>query len=451
MDAESLRPISAVLDGLLRGRAVRRIRRPDSWSLGLDLASGGVLGFCWDPARPAAGICLWQWPKGAPEDALAHHLKGARILGVTAVENEPILRLEVSGGPAGSFVWEPLGRSSNAFLLGESDRILWSGRTLKGDFRTGEPGTTWTPPPPKQPGGVKRSGIEDASAYIEHDGPEALLDGLLERGRRAAISSVGRREKAVKRKRLAVLADRVQGEGWIDAEATANALLASGDLHRRGETLRRVVDYAADPPGTVDVPLDPAKTVLENVDGLFRKVRKGRARMEATRLILEEISSELRTLEAKRAYFEACEDLSVLFPEGRRVRSDPAPQARRALPQGVAGVPLPLGFAGYAGKSAVGNDTVSFKIGKGSDFWFHAEDYPGCHVVVRNPRRVDTLPPVVEQAAALYAARHSGAPGGNRLAVTVSRCKNLRRVAGSPGRVMISSHRTVFVDLPRSE
>ena len=115
----------------------------------------------------------------------------------------------------------------------------------------------------------------------------------------------------------------------------------------------------------------------------------------------------------------------------------------------MASVPLPKGFTGYAGKSAEGNDTVSFKLGRGGDFWFHAEDYAGCHVVVRCPPETEDLPYEVEQAAALYAADHSGAPPGNRVAVVVSRCKYLRRVKGAPGRVMMSSHRTVFVDLPR--
>ncbi len=451
MDAQSLQHISDALDRAVHGRVVRRVVRPDPWAMGLELQGGVTLGFCWEPGRPAVGLCPWRWPKGAPEDVLAVHLKGGRIKGASAVQGEPILRLELAGGLAKALVWEPMGRSSNALLLGEADRILWAGRILKGEFRTGEPGTTWEPPPSGPVAGGGRDVIGDAADLLETEGPEALRAGLLERGRRAALTALRRREKSLRRRHAAVMGDREEGEAWIGAEAAANALLASGDLHRRGESVRVVTDYAAVPPARLEVPLDPSRTVLENADRLFKKARKGKARLEATGGILKEIEAGLESLATERERLENCEDLSALFPEGRRVRSDPAPQARRTLPPGVASVPLPLGFSGYAGKSAAGNDAVSFKIGRGADFWFHAEDYPGCHVVVRNPRRLETLPPAVEQAAALYAARHSGAPAGNRLAVTASRCKYLRRVAGAPGRVMIASHRTVFVDLPRSE
>jgi predicted ribosome quality control (RQC) complex YloA/Tae2 family protein len=115
----------------------------------------------------------------------------------------------------------------------------------------------------------------------------------------------------------------------------------------------------------------------------------------------------------------------------------------------VAAVPLPGGFVGYAGKDSAGNAAVSFRLGRGADFWFHASDYPGCHVVVRNPNRAEVLPPEVERAAALYAAAHSRAPAGNRIAVVMARCKDLRPAPGSPGQVFLSGGRALFVDLPR--
>ena len=60
-------------------------------------------------------------------------------------------------------------------------------------------------------------------------------------------------------------------------------------------------------------------------------------------------------------------------------------------------------------------------------------------MVVRCPPKLEELPYDVEQAAALYAATHSGAPPGNRVAVVMSRCKFLRRVPGALGRVMMAS------------
>jgi predicted ribosome quality control (RQC) complex YloA/Tae2 family protein len=413
--------------------------------------NGGVtLGFCWEPTSLAAGLCAWRWPRGTPEEILTRHGQGARVEGVRAVPGEPILRLELSGHAARALVWEAIGRSANAFLLGEGDLILWSGRLLKGPLRTGRTGEPWTPPPGRPARADAGAVLADAVADFLDEGPERLMGGLLSRGRRAALARLDHRAKALRRKLESLESDRTEGASWAALEPLAQSLLTSGNLGRRGESERRVWDYTRDPPEEVMVPLDPAKSVRENAEDLFRKIHRGKARMAATREHAEAAQRELDDLPEQRAGIESCTQLTALFPEGRRATRAAPPQVRRTLPPGVATVPLPGGFTGYAGKSAEGNDTVTFSLGRGGDFWFHAEDYAGCHVVVRCPRGMDALPYDVEQAAALYAAAHSGAPPGNRLSVSMSRCKYLRRVKGSPGRVMMGSHRTLFVDLPRA-
>jgi predicted ribosome quality control (RQC) complex YloA/Tae2 family protein len=372
------------------------------------------------------------------------------VEGVRALPGEPVLRLEFSGHTARALIWEAIGRSANAFLLGEGDLILWSARLLKGPLRAGRTGEPWTPPPPRpeRPNSPGEAG--DASSYFLGEGPERLLEGLLGRGRRTALARLDQRGKALHRKIESLEGDRREGATWAALEPFAQSLLASGNLNRRGESERRVWDYARDPPAEITVPLDPAKSVRQNAEDLFRKVHRGKARVAATQEHAQAARRELEHLPEQRAEMESCNQLSALFPEGRRAARAVVPQARRTLPPGVASVFLPKGFTGYAGKSAEGNDTVTFRLGRGGDFWFHAEDYAGCHVVVRCPPGLETLPYDVEQAAALYAAAHSGAPAGNRLAVSLSRCKHLRRVKGSPGRVMMGSHRTLFVDLPKA-
>lgn len=440
--------MARALDGLLEDRFLGRVLRPDRWTLGVQVPGNRTLGLCWAPGSPSVGLCEWTWPRGTPEEILGTHLKGARVLSVTALEGEPVLRIDLAGPRAAALVWEALGRSANALLLGEGDHVLWSGRVLKGGFRTGQTGEVWLPPPPRGRAAGSADPLDED--YLTTLGPEALRLGLLHRARAAARASLAARERALVRRREAILGDRVEGEQWADLEGIASDLLGSGDLNRRGEARRRVTDYRLDPPAGVDVDLDPALSVRENAAALFRRAQRGKARLEKTGALLTQIASALAGLAQERAELESCEDLGLLIAdkaEGRG-RTGKVVQRRRTLPPDVASVALPLGYAGYAGKSARGNDTVSFKLGRGTDFWFHAEDYAGCHVVVKNPGRLEALPFAVERAAALYAASHSGAPPGNRVAVVASQCKALRRVPRSPGRVMMSSARRVFVDLP---
>ncbi len=450
MTAELAREVARALDDRLRGSYLGRVCRPDAWTLGFELNGGFTLGFCWEPASLAAGLCTWRWPRGVPEEILLRQGQGAVVEGADCLPGEPIVRIRLRGEVPRSFVWEAIGRSANALLLGDGDVILWSGRLLKGPIRTGRTGEVWVPPPPRS-GPRLPPETEEARAYIIEEGPRHLLEGLMLRGRRSALARLNHRAMALERKLEALESDRREGASWAALEPLAQSLVASGNLVRRGEAERRVWDYTRDPPEEVAVPLDPAKSVRENAEDLFRKVHRGKARLAATHEHADAARRELDLLPARREEIASCENLGELFPAGRHAGRAAVPQARRTLPPGVAAVPLPREFAGYAGKSAEGNDTVTFRIGRGGDFWFHAEDYAGCHVVVRCPPGLKELPYDVEQAAAHYAAAHSGAPPGNRLAVAVSRCKHLRRVKGSVGRVMMGSHRTVFVDLERAK
>lgn len=446
MNSAQIALLAREISQILGGARVRRPCRPEPWSLGLTLASGKTLGFRWAPARPALGLCAWEWPRGAPGDLLGALLHGAKIAGASAVEGEPVLVLHLEGAPAARFVWEALGRSANALLLNAEGAVVWAGRTLSGSFRTGRPGETWGPPP-SRPRGEPAGEPFDARRYLLEEGPAHLREDLTAEGRRLAVARLLKREKALGRKAEAVEGDGREAEAWLALEGPARALLASGDLSRRGEALRRVTDWTLDPPGEVEVPLDPARTVRENAELLFKRVQKGKARLARIAALRAEVEAQIQAVRSERLAAQSSQDLRNLFPQAEAPKRREGMPERSDLPKGVIRLDLPLGFAGYAGKNAAGNDAVSFKIGRGADFWFHAEDYAGCHVVVRNPSRLESLPPAVERAAAHFAARRSGAPGGGRVAVSLSQCKFLRRVPGAPGRVMLSWRRTIFVDL----
>jgi predicted ribosome quality control (RQC) complex YloA/Tae2 family protein len=433
----------------LAGSRIRRPCRPDPWCLGLELKAGGTLGFGWKPGEAAAAMCDWGWPRGAVSDLLRIRIQGARIVSFTAIPDEPILRVRLEGDYPSELVLEGVGRSSNILLLGEKLEILWAARTLAGKFRTGAVGDLYLPPPPREGNAGTPLDPSTTADSLNTDGSKVLHDGLLARGRQAAMKKLARERRSLQRRRSAVLGDLEEADRWISMEPLAQGLLSSGRLDPRGESERLVMDWGRNPPAEVSVALDPALTVLENVEKLFKKVRKGKARHEKTGRVLREIESHSKDLVERESTLAECRDLALLFPRIKSRENGKREPDRRQLPRGVVSVSLPDGFVGFAGKDARGNDAVTFRVGRGNDFWFHAADYPGSHVVVRNPGRLTALPQTVERAAALQAARYSQAPPGNRIEVTSAQCKYLRRVPGAPGRVMVAAARKMIVDLPR--
>ncbi len=68
-------------------------------------------------------------------------------------------------------------------------------------------------------------------------------------------------------------------------------------------------------------------------------------------------------------------------------------------------------FEILVGKGDSQNDRLTFEVAEPEDFWLHVANFPGSHVVVRNPERLAELPPPVLARAARLAAWHSKARG----------------------------------------
>jgi predicted ribosome quality control (RQC) complex YloA/Tae2 family protein len=81
------------------------------------------------------------------------------------------------------------------------------------------------------------------------------------------------------------------------------------------------------------------------------------------------------------------------------------------------------------------------------DFWLHAADRSGAHVVVRNPRKLKELPRPALLAAAQIAAHFSRARGKGKVEIHYTLRKYVRKGRGFPaGAVTLRNHRTIEVE-----
>ena len=80
------------------------------------------------------------------------------------------------------------------------------------------------------------------------------------------------------------------------------------------------------------------------------------------------------------------------------------------------------------------------------DLWLHAADYPGSHVIVKNPARGE-IPPKTLLEAAQIAAFFSQAASQGKVAVHYTQKKFVGKPKGAAaGLVSLSSFKTILVE-----
>jgi predicted ribosome quality control (RQC) complex YloA/Tae2 family protein len=103
------------------------------------------------------------------------------------------------------------------------------------------------------------------------------------------------------------------------------------------------------------------------------------------------------------------------------------------------------GYEILVGKKAKDNDFLTFRVARSLDTWMHAADFPGSHVVIRNPNRKE-LPQKTLIEAAQLAAFYSNARELDKAAVNYTLKKFVNKPKRSaPGLVSLASFKTLYV------
>lgn len=202
---------------------------------------------------------------------------------------------------------------------------------------------------------------------------------------------------------------------------------------RESVTLPDIVGGSGEP---VEIPLDPARSAIENAERYYDKARRtrrsreeaegrwGRVQAEAERagdlLARVRAASSLADL---RALLEA-EARAIAALVGQRGGGETVEPFRR--------IALPGGYEALVGKHARGNAHLTTRVASPHDLWLHARGVPGSHVVVRRPGRSTQVPPATVRAAARVAAHYSTAKTQTVVPVTVTERKYVRPVKGGP-------------------
>lgn len=200
----------------------------------------------------------------------------------------------------------------------------------------------------------------------------------------------------------------------------------------------------------VTIPLDEHKTAQENAQKYFDKYNKLKRTYEALTDLITETKSEIEHLESISTSLDIAlseEDLVQIKEElteygyikrhytGKKVKITSRPFHYQSSD----------GYDIYVGKNNFQNEELTFKIATGNDWWFHAKNCPGSHVIVKANN--EELPDSTFEEAARLAAFYSRNRGADKIEIDYIQKKQIKKVAGAkPGFVIYHTNYSMIID-----
>lgn len=212
----------------------------------------------------------------------------------------------------------------------------------------------------------------------------------------------------------------------------------------------KAVNYYNNEPTTV--PLDPTMTAAQNAKKYFDRYNKLKRTAEALEQRIKGTEADVEHLESIATSLEIARDEKDL-QEIRQELEDygylrhHGPSGRKKKQE--AAQPLHYlssdGFDMYVGKNNFQNEMVTFKIASGSDWWFHANDIPGSHVIVKANGK--ELPDRTFEEAGRLAAYYSKAKNAPKVEIDYTLRKNLHKPNGArPGFVLYHTNYSLMAE-----
>jgi predicted ribosome quality control (RQC) complex YloA/Tae2 family protein len=222
-----------------------------------------------------------------------------------------------------------------------------------------------------------------------------------------------------------------------------------------------VIDYYDPEQRLIEIDLGECETLQQAAEAYYERYRKARRAIAALTPRAEHLRSGLDALARLSLDLEAdptpttitrvAGQTDEILGTEKQAASTTSRPSKKAKEQPAVGRRLVSsdGYEILIGRNDSENDAITFRVARANDVWLHAADYPGSHVVIRNPRK-EAVPFRTVIEAAQLAAFYSQARNELKAAVNYTQRRYVTKPPRSKsGLVRLSSFKTVLVEPKR--
>lgn len=200
----------------------------------------------------------------------------------------------------------------------------------------------------------------------------------------------------------------------------------------------------------ITIPLDSTLTPQENAQKYFDKYGKLKRTYEALSELTVQVKEEIEHLESILAALDIAmqeEDLVQIREE--LIESGYIRRKSGSKKVKITSKPFHYissdGFHIYVGKNNFQNDELTFKFANGGDWWFHAKQIPGSHVILKTEGA--EVPDRAFEEAARLAAYYSKGREQDKVEIDYVQKKHVKKPAGAkPGFVVYYTNYSMAID-----
>ncbi|NJM45530.1 MAG: fibronectin-binding domain-containing protein [Alkalinema sp. RU_4_3] len=239
----------------------------------------------------------------------------------------------------------------------------------------------------------------------------------------------------------------------------ADLLMAHLHQYKPGMTAITLEDFTTGEPTTIA--LAPDKTIIQNAQGLYKRHQKLKRSRQAIEPLLAEVQAEVTYLEQVQiatqqlgAYQTKADLLALeeirdeLVLAGHLPRNDLRTKDRKAETTPPRQYHSPSGYEILIGRNNRQNDQLTFRSATDYDLWFHTQEIPGSHVLLKLPPGAAADQTDLQFTADL-AAFYSKARESDQAPVVYTRPKHLYKPKGAKPGMVIYKQETVIWASPQ--
>ena len=301
---------------------------------------------------------------------------------------------------------------------------------------------------------------DDQKIYCENlnSAIESFFSDKLEREKRKKgiyrLSMVVQRAlKKLKRKEKKIEDDLEQAERFEQYKRFGELLMMNKQDIKKGRTSVKLTDIFDPAHPIMEITLDPKLNAIRNAQSYFKKYKKAKEalstiekrRSETENQIarLEKISKELGKHD-KRADLEGIRQ-SLIRLGFLKVPKSPI-RRKKEKEFSFRTFQTESGSEILVGRNNKENDYLTFKFARPNDLWFHAQDSPGSHVLLRRKDRKKEPSSLEIKEAAKVAAYFSKVRGEKKAEVIYTQAKYVRKPkGGKPGLALVEREKTIII------